>query len=191
MSTDPGTERQPGRRRDAARSRELLLAAASELFAVRGFDRSTTREIGERAGVDPALIARYFGGKAQLYIATLQLDQAAAAPADLLEPERIRALLDATAQRGPGPIHRAAVVPHEEPDVQAAAAEQLRLRLVDPLRERFAREGLDRPQLRAELSVAAFVGVVLARSSGTLRTLAETDNEELLELLHELLDPRR
>ncbi len=185
------TERQPGRRRDAARSRELLLTAASELFAVRGFDRSTTREIGERAGVDPALIARYFGGKAQLYIATLQLDQVGAAPADLLEPERIRALLDATAQRGPGPIHRAAIVPHEEPDVQAAAAEQLRRRLVDPLRERFAREGLDRPQLRAELTVAAFVGVVLARSSGTLRTLAETDNEELQELVHELLDPRR
>jgi len=191
MSTEPSAERQPGRRRDAARSRELLLAAASELFAVRGFDRSTTREIGERAGVDPALIARYFGSKAQLYIATLQLDQAGAAPADLLEPERIRALLDATAQRGPGPIHRAAIVPHEEPDVQAAAAEQLRRRLVDPLRERFAREGLDRPQLRAELTVAAFVGVVLARSSGTLRTLAETDNEELQELVHELLDPRR
>ena len=191
MSTEPSAERQPGRRRDAARSRELLLAAASELFAVRGFDRSTTREIGERAGVDPALIARYFGSKAQLYIATLQLDQGNAAPADLLEPERLRSLLDATSQRGPGPIHRAAIVPHEEPGVQAAAAEQLHQRLVDPLRERFAREGLDRPQLRAEVSVAAFVGVVLARSSGTLRTLAETDTEELLELVHELLDPRR
>ena len=187
----PGAERQPARRRDAARSRELLLAAAGELFAVRGFDRSTTREIGERAGVDPALIARYFGSKAQLYIATLQLDQGSAALPDLLEPERIRGLLDGSAQRGPGPIHRAAVVPHEDADVQSAAAEQLHQRLVDPLRERFVREGLDRPQLRAELGVAAFIGVVLARSSGTLKTLAETDTEDLLELVHDLLDPRR
>ncbi|MFE2696343.1 TetR family transcriptional regulator [Streptomyces mirabilis] len=28
-----------------------------------GFDRTTIRDISERAGVDPALIARYFGSK--------------------------------------------------------------------------------------------------------------------------------
>lgn len=181
----------PPRRRDSARSRELLLTAATELFAERGFDRSTIREIGERAGVDPALIARYFGGKAQLYLATLQLDQANANPADLLEPERVRALLEGATQRGPGPIHRAAFAPHEDPEVQAAAAEQLHRRLVDPLCERFTREGLDRPQLRAELTVAAFVGVSLSRSSGTFRALAEAGTEELVELVLELLAPRR
>lgn len=179
------------RRRDSARSRELLLTAASELFAERGFDRSTIREIGERAGVDPALIARYFGGKSQLYLATLQLDPFSANPADLLEPERARALLDLVAQRGPGPIHRAAVAPHEDPEVQTAATEQLYRRLVDPLCERFTREGLDRPQLRAELAVAAFVGVSLSRSSGTLGALAEAGTEELAELVLELLTPRR
>ena len=178
------------RRRDSARSRELLLAAATDLFAERGFDRSTIREIGERAGVDPALIARYFGGKAQLYLATLQLDQLNANPADLLEPERVRALLDGAAQRGPGPIHRAAVAPHEDPEVQAAAAEQLHRRLVDPLRERFTREGLDRPQLRAELAVAAFIGVSLSRSSGTFEALAEAGTEEIVGLVLELLTPR-
>ncbi|MEY9837675.1 TetR/AcrR family transcriptional regulator [Streptacidiphilus sp. EB103A] len=178
------------RRRDSARSRELLLAAATDLFAERGFDRSTIREIGERAGVDPALIARYFGGKAQLYLATLQLDQLNANPADLLEPERVRALLDGATKRGPGPIHRAAVAPHEDPEVQAAAAEQLHRRLVDPLCERFTREGLDRPQLRAELAVAAFIGVSLSRSSGTFAALAEAETEEIVGLVVELLTPR-
>ncbi|SEL88380.1 TetR/AcrR family transcriptional regulator [Streptacidiphilus jiangxiensis] len=178
------------KRRDSARSRELLLTAATELFAERGFDRSTIREIGERAGVDPALIARYFGGKAQLYLATLQLDQSGANPADLLEPERARALLDHAARRGPGPILRAAVAPHEDPEVQAAAAEQLRRRLVDPLCERFTREGLDRPQLRAELTAAAFVGVSLSRSSGTFQALAEAGTEEIVALVLELLAPR-
>ncbi|MFC1407065.1 MULTISPECIES: TetR/AcrR family transcriptional regulator [Streptacidiphilus] len=178
------------RRRDSARSRELLLTAASELFAERGFDRSTIRDIGERAGVDPALIARYFGGKSQLYLATLMLDPFNANPDDLLEPERVRALLDTVAQRGPGPIHRAAVAPHEDPEVRAAAADQLHRRLVDPLRERFVREGLDRPQLRAELATAAFVGVSLSRSSGTFPALAGADTEELVELVVELLTPR-
>ena len=47
-----------GRSRDAAASRESLLQAAQELFGQRGFERTTTRDIGERAGVDAALIAR-------------------------------------------------------------------------------------------------------------------------------------
>jgi AcrR family transcriptional regulator len=181
----------PPRRRDSARSRELLLAAAGDLFAERGFDRSTIREIGERAGVDPALIARYFGGKAQLYLATLKIDPLGARPADLLEPGRASALLDGATRRGPGPILRAVVAPHEDAEVQAAAVEQLHQRMVDPLCERFTREGLDRPQLRAEVAVAAFVGVSLARSSGTFQALAQADTEELVGLVLELLAPVR
>src|SRR3982751_553674 len=57
--------------RDAAASRRALLGAAGELFHARGYEGATVREIGERAGVDPALIARYFGGKEGLYLAVL------------------------------------------------------------------------------------------------------------------------
>ena len=42
---------------DAEASRRALLEAAQEVFEAVGYDRATTREIGERAGVDPALIA--------------------------------------------------------------------------------------------------------------------------------------
>ncbi|WP_051950668.1 TetR/AcrR family transcriptional regulator [Actinacidiphila yeochonensis] len=177
-----------GKRRDSARSRALLLEAAASLFAERGYDRSTTREIGERAGVDPALIARYFGGKAQLYLAALDLDRASAPPADLLEPERTRMLLEAVARRGAGPLFRAAITPLEDPEVQAAAMGQLGWRLVDPLCQRFTREGLDRPQLRAELLVASFLGVILSRNSGAFRALAEADTEEVVQLVLGMLD---
>ena len=183
-------DRPPARRRDASRSRELLLSAANDLFTERGYDRSTTREIGDRAGVDPALIARYFGGKAQLYLATLQLDQSGS-PADLVEPGRLHALLAGAARRGPGPIPRAAVAAHEDPAVQAAATEALHQRLVDPLCDRFTREGVDRPQLRAELCVAAFVGVVLSRSSGTLQALTEAGTDEVVALVQDMFTPRR
>ena len=97
------------RRRDGAASRERLLRAACELFADRGFDRTTARDIGERAGVDPALIARYFGSKAQLYIEALNAETGTDLPADLLEPGRLEEVVRRVDRRGVGQIGRAHV----------------------------------------------------------------------------------
>ena len=49
------------------RTREAIEAAARELFAINGFERTTVREIGARAGIDPSMIIRYFGGKDALF----------------------------------------------------------------------------------------------------------------------------
>ncbi len=62
--------------RDAVASKESLLRAAQELFGQRGFERTTIRDIGERAGVDAALIARYFGSKSDLYFAAVAAEDA-------------------------------------------------------------------------------------------------------------------
>jgi AcrR family transcriptional regulator len=168
-------------------AREQLLAAATELFAERGYDRTTTRDLAERAGVDAALIARYFGTKAGLYLAALREELGDGPPPDLLRPDRMAALLGRLEARGPGPVFRAAVQEHEDAGVQAAAREALHARLVDPLRTRFEKAGLDRPQLRAELVVAAFAGVALGRTSGAFEELAATPTEELVELLTDLI----
>ncbi|MEU3560691.1 helix-turn-helix domain-containing protein [Kitasatospora sp. NPDC006786] len=179
------------RRRDAARSRDLLVRAATELFAERGFERTTIREIGDRAGVDPALIARYFGGKTQLYLAAVQMELGDTAPADLLEEDRLRGLLERFSRRGPGPTFQAAVLPGDNTEVQRAARTYLHERLVRPLQDRFTAEQADRPRLRAELAAAAFAGIVLARTSGAFGELAEADSEDLLPLLHDLLAASR
>jgi AcrR family transcriptional regulator len=55
------------RRRDAAATRQALLDAATELFADRGYDRTTVRDIATRAGVNQALLFRYFGSKESLF----------------------------------------------------------------------------------------------------------------------------
>jgi len=60
-----------GRRRDAAATRAALLSAAQELFAERGFERATVREIAARAGVNQALLFRYFGSKDELFRASI------------------------------------------------------------------------------------------------------------------------
>lgn len=60
-----------GRRRDAAATRAVILAAARELFAERGYERATVRDIATRAGVNQALLFRYFGSKDELFRATM------------------------------------------------------------------------------------------------------------------------
>jgi AcrR family transcriptional regulator len=57
----------PTRRRDAAATREAILAAAVAAFAERGYRAVTVREVARAAGVDPALVVRYFGSKAGLF----------------------------------------------------------------------------------------------------------------------------
>jgi AcrR family transcriptional regulator len=54
-----------GRSREETRAR--LLEAAATRFRESGFDATTVRDIAADAGVDPALINRYFGSKAGLF----------------------------------------------------------------------------------------------------------------------------
>jgi AcrR family transcriptional regulator len=50
------------------RTQAAILAAARALFAEAGFPGTTVRAIAARAGVDPALVIRYFGSKEALFV---------------------------------------------------------------------------------------------------------------------------
>jgi AcrR family transcriptional regulator len=56
-----------------ASSRLLLLKAAIRIFAEKGFEGASIREIAKAAGVNSALISFHFGGKAGLHAAALHL----------------------------------------------------------------------------------------------------------------------
>jgi AcrR family transcriptional regulator len=47
--------------------REALLEIATELFAERGYARTSTKEIATRAGLTEAMVFRHFGSKAALF----------------------------------------------------------------------------------------------------------------------------
>ena len=49
-----------------------LLEAANQVFAEKGYDCATTREVAERANCSEGLIHRYFGGKHGLLVAILE-----------------------------------------------------------------------------------------------------------------------
>src|SRR4051794_36587391 len=66
--TPPATDHPEGRRhRDAAKTRQLLLDAALRRFASDGYAATTVRDIADDAGVNVALISRYFESKEGLF----------------------------------------------------------------------------------------------------------------------------
>src|SRR5262249_4490858 len=62
-SPDPGGAVAGPRRRDAATTRQLLLDAARQRFAIDGYAATSVRDIAHDAGVNVALINRYFTSK--------------------------------------------------------------------------------------------------------------------------------
>jgi AcrR family transcriptional regulator len=68
-----GTPDEPSK---SDRTRAAILAAAGELFAAQGFERTTVREIAARAAIDPAMVIRYFGSKEGLFARSAVFDLA-------------------------------------------------------------------------------------------------------------------
>src|SRR5437870_13402598 len=65
-SQKPGTPKSSGRERQAS-----IIAAAASLFAQKGFNGTTTREIAKTAGISEALLFRHFPTKRALYAAII------------------------------------------------------------------------------------------------------------------------
>jgi AcrR family transcriptional regulator len=176
------------RSRDAAASKDALLQAARTLFGEQGFEGTTIREIGERAGVDAALIARYFCSKADLYIAAVAAEDPEGTPS---EYEGLEQMADVVVtrddRRGPGPIFQAIVRSDTSPEIRDAALGRVAQRLVAPLVANLTAQGVDRPQLRAQVAVSALVGVSVGRSLGWFDEIRSVPRDELVALIVDAL----
>jgi TetR/AcrR family transcriptional regulator, regulator of cefoperazone and chloramphenicol sensitivity len=98
---------------DRQKTRLQLLEAAGQEFAERGFDRTTAKEICERAGTNTAAVNYYFGGIEGLHVAVLEearnrlfsADAIAAAVAGKSDPKaKLEAILDLVAEALTGPL---------------------------------------------------------------------------------------
>jgi AcrR family transcriptional regulator len=84
------------RTRDAEATRRALLDAARSLFSSEGYDATTVRAVADRAGVNQALLFRYFGNKEGLYVEAVggrALDLLTDGPADELLERILTAVL--------------------------------------------------------------------------------------------------
>jgi AcrR family transcriptional regulator len=189
MSTQKGGIA-PVRRRDSAATRQALLDAARELFGTHGFEQTTLRDIGERAGVDASLIARYFGNKVALYLAAMAADAPPLfdASGPLSVEGFVRSALGRADAVGAGPITRAILQPEVDDEIRSASVDYLQRRILQPLTAGLRDAGIDQPGLRAEIVMAAMMWILAVRGGGSLPAIAALPREELIPLVAELLD---
>jgi AcrR family transcriptional regulator len=185
----PSTVVAPARPRNSEASKRALLEAGRAAFDELGYDRATTREIGERAGVDPALIARYFGSKEALFLAALAEapSEGKSGPSDFAPQALLAFLLTRWDERGHSPISRALASPTLSDDVRAQVRAVVGERLVEPLTEEMEERGAEQAALRAELLIALALGIAITRANRTLPTLAAASREEILAVLEPLV----
>ncbi len=174
----PRTGRRPG----SSVTREAILTAARASFADHGYDGATMRDIGRRAGVDPALVHHFHGTKEQLFAAAMRLplDPTIAIPA-LLQPgtaalgERLvdyfLTLCEAGGERGPFLALLRGAVSHE------SSATMLREFITRAVLGRIA-TSLDVPdaELRATLVGSQMVGLAMVRYVIRVEPLASADH---------------
>lgn len=79
-----------------ASSRDRILAVATTLFAQRGYEATSTRAIGDAAGLNIATVAYHVGGKTELYREVMRLAHGA-------QRDAVVAALDAVAECEPTP----------------------------------------------------------------------------------------
>ncbi len=190
MTSVPNQANKAPRPRDSEASRRALLEAGRSVFDELGYDRATTRAIGERAGVDAALIARYFGNKEGLFLAVIAEGPAGerSHPPDFEPKALLGYLLERWDERGHGPVSRALSSPTLSGEVRTQVRAVVGERLVEPLAAELRESGCSQPELRAELLVALALGVAVTRANGTLADLANAPREEVVALLGPLAD---
>ncbi|MCO1658338.1 TetR/AcrR family transcriptional regulator [Pseudonocardia humida] len=169
-----------GRRRDRAATRAALLAAARRRFAAHGMDGVSVRDVAAEAGVDPALIFRYFGSKQALFTeaATVERDPVDVPAADL-PLQLLRGVLDGAGRSGAD--HPLLAL------LRSSGHEQARLQLQRQMCEGFLdgfAELADGPdaRLRAEMLGALLLGISVTRSVVRTPELAAADPARVEEV---------
>ncbi|TSB20394.1 TetR/AcrR family transcriptional regulator [Streptomyces benahoarensis] len=175
------------RRRDAQATRRRLLEAAADLFAERGYDAATVRDIADRAGANQALLFRYFGSKSGLLTEVMAhsgQEQLRTTPPEKLFETTLRGMLT---HHGKEPHDRSLAVYLRSVGGADDAAETVKV-----LGEQYADvlatlSGAEDAALRADLAMAWLLGIGMMRVVVGREPLASAHPDEVCELVLGLL----
>jgi AcrR family transcriptional regulator len=164
----PG-RRRAGRRPGDANTRQEILESARKAFSENGYSATSLRAIAAGAGVDVALVSYYFGRKAQLFAAAMELP---VSPGEVIE----RAFAEGVDGAGPRLVDLFLGVwedPASGPAMQAlfrgaAAREESRRALSEfaakEIIQRYAGHvTADQPLRRASLAATQVLGMAILR----------------------------
>jgi AcrR family transcriptional regulator len=187
------SRRSESRKRDADATRAAIVDAAKIHFVRSGYEGAFLRDIAAEAGVDAALINRYFGGKEGLFAEALKYS---------IKPEGIFEWQRATfghdiAQMMAGSPHahedrtrafqfllRAATSPTTQPMLNEAVQQ----RFLEPIREWL---GGDDAPARARIVASVFIGLLverLVRDEPVPQSEREAFIERVAPMLQALVD---
>lgn len=176
------------RKRNAATTRAAMLDAAVCRFARDGYDGASVRDIAADAGVDAALVNRYFGGKEELFNEVLACSPS---PAHLFEGGREgfgarvaqAVVIEPTHDRKLDCIF-AMLRSASSPKASQAIRESSQNRFYDPLAALL--EGDDK-MVRARVIGALIMGVAISRALVPDLGLYDDERQAFCKLLAEKL----
>lgn len=168
-----------GRRSDA--TKEAILTAARERFAGDGYERATIRAIAAEAGIDPAMVMRYFGNKEKLFAAAAEFDLRLPDLTEIPREEFGRRLVGHVLDRWDGDetlmaLLRAAVT-------NPAAAERMREIFAEQLGPVVQAVAPDDAVVRAGLLATQVLGLALTRYVLRLPPVAAMDRDTIVAWL--------
>jgi AcrR family transcriptional regulator len=154
-------------------------------FTERGFDGATVRAIAQRAGVDPAMVNHWFGGKNALFVAVVEIPvnpdeiipRLLDGPPEQLAERILRTFLSVWDADGGGALAALvrSVAGHEE------AARMMREFVSRVILGRVVSTvAPDRPELRAALCGTQIIGLGMVRYVIRLEPLASADHDTVV-----------
>jgi len=175
--------------RNAAATREALLASARRHFLQESYESVGLRDIARDAGFDVALIGRYFGSKEELFIAVLRKEdnnwsELAAAADDL--PSYLATLSTCDDGKDAEHIERLLIMLRSATSPQAAGI--VRSTFSSDILEPFAQVlGGPQAEARAAMALSVLMGTTIVRTIMRLESVYECDGDSFRDRLADIL----
>jgi AcrR family transcriptional regulator len=200
MSSESSPKRS-GRRPGPTTTREAITEAARRQFAELGYDRATLRGIAGEAGVDAALVMRFYGSKEALFREVMALPPAVA--------EAMAGLADGPTESVGRRLAEVIVGMLEDPRSRSIVLGRIRSASSHPEAAALVRETVERdvgrlvatltddePETRAVLVGSQVVGLALARHVVHVEPLASMPAGDVVDYIaptfqHYLVGPLR
>ena len=187
MSSESSAKRS-GRRPGPTTTREAIAEAARRQFAELGYDRATLRGIAGEAGVDAALVVRFYGSKDALFREVMALPPAVA--------EAMAALADGPSATVGRRLAEVIVGMLEDPRSRSVVIGRIRSASSHPDAAALVRETVtrdigrlaaaltdDEPETRAVLVGSQIVGLALARYVVRVEPLASLPAADVIDYI--------